>query len=42
MKKNKAIVVLLCILLILVGVVYVDVFGVSKEDQNGPLPPPTK
>ncbi|MCI8789382.1 MAG: protein translocase subunit SecDF, partial [Lachnospiraceae bacterium] len=34
MKKNKAIVVLLCILLILVGVVYVDVFGVNPEGDG--------
>lgn len=32
MKKNKAIVVLLCILLLLVGVSYVDIFGI---DANG-------
>ena len=34
MKKNKAIVVLLSILLILVGVVYVDVFGVNPEGDG--------
>lgn len=31
MKKNKAIVVLLCILLLLAGVTYVDFFGIDAE-----------
>lgn len=31
MKKNKAIIILLCILLILVGVTYIDFFGVNPE-----------
>ena len=31
MKKNKAIIVLLCILLILVGVTYIDFFGINPE-----------
>ena len=34
MKKNRAIVVLLCILLILAGVAYVDVFGVNPEGDG--------
>ena len=34
MKKNKAIVVLLCILLVLIGVTYVDVFGVNPEGEG--------
>ena len=34
MKKNKAIVVLLCILLVLIGVTYVDVFGVNPEGDG--------
>lgn len=31
MKKNKAIVILLCILLLLIGVTYVDFFGIDAE-----------
>lgn len=31
MKKNRAIVVLLCILLILAGVTYIDIFGANPE-----------
>lgn len=31
MKKNKAIIMLLCILLLLVGVTYVDFFGIDAE-----------
>lgn len=31
MKKNKAIVILLCILLLLAGVTYVDIFGIDGE-----------
>ena len=31
MKKNKAIIILLCILLIFVGVTYIDFFGVNPE-----------
>ena len=34
MKKNKAIVVLLCTLLVLIGVTYVDVFGVNPEGEG--------
>lgn len=34
MKKNRAIVVLLCILLVLVGVTYVDIFGVNPEGDG--------
>ena len=34
MKKNKAIVILLCILLILIGVTYVDFFGVNPEGEG--------
>lgn len=34
MKKNKAIVVLLCILLALIGVTYVDIFGVNPEGDG--------
>ena len=34
MKKNKAIIVLLCILLILAGVTYVDIFGVNPEGDG--------
>lgn len=34
MKKNRAIVVLLCILLIFVGVVYVDIYGVDPEGSG--------
>ncbi len=34
MKKNKAIVVLLCILLILAGVTYIDIFGVNPEGEG--------
>ncbi|MCD7835386.1 MAG: protein translocase subunit SecD [Lachnospiraceae bacterium] len=31
MKKSKAIVILLCILLVLAGIAYIDVFGVNAE-----------
>ena len=34
MKKNKAIVVLLCILLILAGVTYIDIFRVNPEGEG--------
>ncbi len=34
MKKNNAIVTLLCILLVLAGVVYVDIFGVNPEGDG--------
>ena len=34
MKKSKAIVILLCILLILVGVTYIDFFGVNAEGDG--------
>ncbi|MCM1190880.1 MAG: protein translocase subunit SecD [Butyrivibrio sp.] len=34
MKKNKAIVILLCILLLLVGVTYVDIFGVNAAGEG--------
>ncbi len=34
MKKNKAIVILLCILLILAGVTYVDIFGVNAAGDG--------
>lgn len=34
MKKNKAIVILLCILLLLVGVTYVDFFGINAEGSG--------
>ncbi|MCM1542394.1 MAG: protein translocase subunit SecD [Blautia sp.] len=34
MKKNKAIVILLCVLLILAGVAYVDFFGVNPEGDG--------
>jgi SecD/SecF fusion protein len=34
MKKSKAIVILLCILLVLVGVSYIDVFGVNPEGSG--------
>jgi len=34
MKKNKAIVILLCILLTLIGVTYVDFFGVNPEGDG--------
>ena len=34
MKKNKAIVVLLCVLLALIGVTYVDIFGVNPEGEG--------
>ena len=34
MKKNKAIVVLLCVLLALIGVTYVDIFGVNPEGDG--------
>lgn len=34
MKKNKAIVILLCILLLLVGVTYVDIFGVNAAGDG--------
>lgn len=34
MKKNKAIVILLSILLILIGVTYVDIFGVNPEGDG--------
>lgn len=34
MKKNRAIVVLLCILLVLAGVTYVDIFGVNPEGDG--------
>ncbi|MCM1064214.1 MAG: protein translocase subunit SecD [Eubacterium sp.] len=34
MKKNKAIVILLCVLLILAGVTYVDFFGVNPEGDG--------
>ncbi|MCM1025443.1 MAG: protein translocase subunit SecD [Roseburia sp.] len=31
MKKNKAIVILLCVLLLLIGVTYIDFFGIDAE-----------
>lgn len=34
MKKSKAIVILLCILLVLAGVSYIDVFGVNPEGSG--------
>lgn len=34
MKKNKAIVILLCILLLLAGVTYIDLFGVNAEGDG--------
>lgn len=34
MKKNKAIVILLCILLLLIGVTYVDIFGVNAAGDG--------
>jgi len=34
MKKNKAIVILLCVLLILAGVTYIDIFGVNPEGDG--------
>lgn len=34
MKKNKAIVTLLCILLLLIGVTYVDIFGVNAAGDG--------
>lgn len=34
MKKSKAIVILLCILLLLAGVTYIDVFGVNAEGEG--------
>ena len=34
MKKNKAIVILLCVLLILVGVTYIDIFGVNPAGDG--------
>jgi SecD/SecF fusion protein len=34
MKKSKAIVILLCILLVLVGVSYIDIFGVNPEGSG--------
>lgn len=34
MKKNKAIVILLCVLLVLIGVTYVDIFGVNPEGDG--------
>lgn len=34
MKKNKAIVILLCILLLLAGVTYIDVFGVNAAGDG--------
>ena len=34
MKKNKAIVILLCVFLILAGVTYVDIFGVNPEGDG--------
>jgi SecD/SecF fusion protein len=34
MKKSKAIVILLCILLVLAGVAYIDVFGVNPEGSG--------
>ncbi len=34
MKKNRAIVVLLCMLLILAGVAYIDIFGVNPEGDG--------
>ena len=34
MKKNKAITILLCVLLILAGVTYVDIFGVNPEGDG--------
>ena len=34
MKKNKAIVILLCILLLLIGVTYVDFYGVNPEGDG--------
>jgi len=34
MKKNKAIVILLCVFLLLFGVTYVDIFGVNAEGDG--------
>ncbi len=34
MKKNNAIVILLCVLLILAGVTYIDIFGVNPEGEG--------
>ncbi|MCI8530303.1 MAG: protein translocase subunit SecD [Lachnospiraceae bacterium] len=34
MKKNNAIVIILCILLILAGVTYIDIFGVNPEGEG--------
>lgn len=34
MKKNKAIVILLCILLLLAGVTYIDLFGINAEGDG--------
>ena len=34
MKKNKAIVILLCVLLILAGVTYIDIFGVNPAGDG--------
>ena len=34
MSKNKAIAVLLCVLLLLAGVTYVDLFGVNAEGDG--------
>ena len=34
MKRNRAIVTLLCVLLILAGVTYVDFFGVNAEGRQ--------
>lgn len=34
MKKNKAIVILLCTLLLLLGVTYIDIFGVNAEGDG--------
>ncbi len=34
MKKNKAIVILLCVFLILAGVTYIDIFGVNPEGDG--------
>ncbi len=34
LKKNNAIVIILCILLILAGVIYIDIFGVNPEGEG--------
>ncbi len=34
MKKNRAVIILLCILVLLVGVIYVDVFGVNASGDG--------